>query len=228
MNRILKSSILMCLLLSCLGFGQTKYYKVIGQKKILSEENYIQYKKSIANGKPIEEFKLKTEIKKDSIVTYTYVSQLSVTPDGEDPWAEQKKLIGTSFKIDQNKNEKNKNYSKKYILGKPSLVNFWFTTCPPCIEEIPLLNALKQKYNTNTHFISISFNDRKSVENFLQKHEFNFVPITDAKKQIDQMKIDAFPTTFILDKKGIIRMVYGVISEYEIPEMEEILKVLQS
>ena len=32
------------------------------------------------------------------------------------------------------------------LKGKPSLINFWFTSCKPCIEEMPILNRLKGRF----------------------------------------------------------------------------------
>src|SRR6185437_13703603 len=32
------------------------------------------------------------------------------------------------------------------LIGQPLVINFWFATCIPCIEEMPALNELKEKF----------------------------------------------------------------------------------
>ena len=91
--------------------------------------------------------------------------------------------------------------------GKPTLLNFWFTTCLPCIAEMPVLNRIKDKYNDKVNFISITFNDKKSVEAFLKKHNFNFEKIAGAKEFIDTLGITHFPKNIFIDKNGIVRKI---------------------
>src|SRR5436853_6658072 len=44
---------------------------------------------------------------------------------------------------------------KKDLLGKVIVINFWFTSCQPCINEMPLLNNLVAAYkDTNVVFIA--------------------------------------------------------------------------
>jgi thiol-disulfide isomerase/thioredoxin len=44
--------------------------------------------------------------------------------------------------------------------GKPVLVNFWATWCPPCREELPMLNELARKYAPQgLVVIGVSFDD---------------------------------------------------------------------
>ena len=39
-----------------------------------------------------------------------------------------------------------KNFNSEQLKGKPTMINFWFTRCAPCIDEMPVLNKIKEKY----------------------------------------------------------------------------------
>ncbi len=85
------------------------------------------------------------------------------------------------------------------------VLNFWFTTCAPCKAEIPFLNELKTELaQEKVNFIAITFDSQSKVEEFLQKHPFNFIQIADAFDLSNAYKVRAFPTTLILDKNGNI------------------------
>ena len=114
-------------------------------------------------------------------------------------------LIGQS--IDElNIKDVDGNYFKKENLNKKITVfNFWFTSCAPCITEIPDLNKLKEKYrNQAVQFLAITFDEEAQVKPFLEKHPFEFQIFPNQKELINQFKIHSFPTTFVTDKSGII------------------------
>lgn len=155
---------------------------------------------------------LKTKKTEDSIIHFLGLATVSTTPDDFDPYGETKKYIGTRFQIEKLANEIQKNFDKNFLNGKPTFINFWFTKCPPCIEEIPLLNKLENQYKGKINFITISFNDKKTIDEFIKQQPFNFQHITDSKKQIDELKISAYPTNLILDKNGIVKFVFGEVT----------------
>lgn len=75
----------------------------------------------------------------------------------------------------------------------------------PCITEIPDLNKLKEKYkNQAVQFAAITFEEKRDVQTFLEKHPFEFTIFSDQKELINQLKIRTFPTTFVTDKSGNI------------------------
>ena len=112
-------------------------------------------------------------------------------------------LADFSFK-DVNKNH----LSKKELEGKVIVVNFWFTACKPCIEEIPLLNEVVTSYkDKGVVFIAPGLDEASLVNKFLVKHPFNYQVVANQTAYADKMKVEVFPTHLITDKKGIIKQV---------------------
>ncbi|WP_299128885.1 TlpA disulfide reductase family protein [uncultured Winogradskyella sp.] len=90
--------------------------------------------------------------------------------------------------------------------GKVVVFNFWFTTCKPCISEIPELNRIHKKYKDNDSivFASITFNEKPKVEKFLKKHAISYPLVTDERAIISAMGISAYPTNIVIGKDGKI------------------------
>ncbi len=92
------------------------------------------------------------------------------------------------------------------LLGKVTVLNFWFIACQPCIAEIPGLHALQEKYvGQAVNFVAISRDDEDSVIEFLQEYTWGFDHIASEQLNNDVFKIKwGYPTTFVLDRKGQI------------------------
>lgn len=91
------------------------------------------------------------------------------------------------------------------LKGKPLVINFWFATCVPCIAEMPVLNELKEKYaNTNVVFLSMTFEKKSTVIDFLKQHPFNFTSISDAREYCGTIT-SLYPLTLFVNKEGIIQ-----------------------
>jgi len=59
--------------------------------------------------------------------------------------------------------------------GHPLLVNFWATWCPPCIEELPLLESIWiQKGPKNLQILGLAVDQPSSVRSFLARHSLTF------------------------------------------------------
>lgn len=97
---------------------------------------------------------------------------------------------------------------KKDLVGKVIVINFWFTSCQPCISEMPLLNNLVAAYkDTNVVFIAPAISSKESIERFLTKYKFDYQIVPDQDAYAGRLRVENFPTHIIVDKKGIVRQV---------------------
>lgn len=92
------------------------------------------------------------------------------------------------------------------LRGKVVMINFWSTTCGPCIKEMPELNQLKAQYK-EVVFLAPAPESAATIKKVLAKHPFNFIILPDAKKLFDEWGIDGYPKNFFVDQEGIIREV---------------------
>jgi len=96
-------------------------------------------------------------------------------------------------------------------LGKVLVLNFWATWCPPCVEEIPSLGRLQKAFSKEDLIVlSVDIGENKNdVETFLKQVPADFpVLLNPDGSTVKQWKIIAFPTTFIIDRQGDIRLAY--------------------
>jgi thiol-disulfide isomerase/thioredoxin len=59
------------------------------------------------------------------------------------------------------------------LLGRPLLVNFWATWCPPCVKEMPLLDA-QVRAHPPWQALGIAVDERAAVQQFLQRTPVSF------------------------------------------------------
>lgn len=93
------------------------------------------------------------------------------------------------------------------LKGKVSVINFWFTTCAPCVAEIPGFNAIVDRFGKdNINCVAIGRDSQQDVAEFLTDHPWKFEQIADAgKMMLSAFKLQwGFPTTFVLNKDGVI------------------------
>lgn len=101
------------------------------------------------------------------------------------------------------------------FLGKVTVVNFWFSTCPPCLAELGDLDALdKELQQKGGMVVGINVdtlnNNTKMIEkakSILKAKNASYMNITfSSKSALGKLVsgIYAYPTTYVVDKEGKI------------------------
>ena len=97
----------------------------------------------------------------------------------------------------------NKRFKSENLRDKIIVINFWFTSCPPCKKEIPQLNKLKEEFKgKDVQFIAFATDLEYKIDEFLKKTPFNYDIVEDARWVAEKFDIKAYPTNIIINKDG--------------------------
>jgi len=117
-------------------------------------------------------------------------------------------MIGESAPLFTLKKLDGNEVSLSSFKGKPVFLNFWATWCPYCMKERKELDALHSAYkDKDLVIISVSLDkSEKTLRSFMKRHPAEYVVLTDTKMTSGAMYgVSGFPTTFLIDREGIIR-----------------------
>jgi thiol-disulfide isomerase/thioredoxin len=126
-------------------------------------------------------------------------------------------------------NSHGKKIVKNSYKDQVTVINFWATWCPPCVEEIPSLNRLKKKMNgLPFELISINYaEDKKTILEFMEKVQVDFPVLLDQDGNFaKQWNVITYPSTFVIDKNGKIKYGVNAAIEWDNPEFIEKIKAL--
>ena len=118
---------------------------------------------------------------------------------------------------------------RENFAGKVTLVNFWATWCPPCVEEIPSLNRLQQTMAGRPfELISINYaEERERVAAFLERVEVEFPVLLDLDgRHAKAWNVTSYPSTFVIDRQGRIRYGVNAAIDWDDPELLSRLRAL--
>ena len=89
--------------------------------------------------------------------------------------------------------------------GKVIFLNFWATWCPPCVAEMPSIQRLHDRINSEEiHFMCVSDEDRTKVSKFMKEKGFTFPVYTLIGQKPRVFQTRGVPATFIISRDGQI------------------------
>jgi peroxiredoxin len=95
--------------------------------------------------------------------------------------------------------------------GDVLLLNVWATWCPPCVAEMPTMQAVHEAYaDRGFRVVAVSVDDRGTedlIREFLAEHGLTFEILHDPAFAIfDTYQLNGVPMTFLIDRGGTIRL----------------------
>ena len=97
--------------------------------------------------------------------------------------------------------------------GQVVLLNVWATWCPPCLAEMPELDKLQTTHSAEGLVVlQISDESRETVSGYLDKHLMTTIHAT--AQPIPWPEFGR-PTTFVIDRQGIVRKIISGQRDYE-------------
>jgi thiol-disulfide isomerase/thioredoxin len=94
--------------------------------------------------------------------------------------------------------------------GKVVMLNFWASWCGPCRQEMPLLDAMHKRYGEHgfqLYGVNVE-EDNTDAKKMIKDMGVTLPVLYDPESKASTLyKVDAMPTTVMIDKKGQIRYV---------------------
>ena len=100
--------------------------------------------------------------------------------------------------------------SLRGLRGRPVLLNFWASWCPPCRAEIPALQEFYERYRGDVAVVGVNWSESpEEVRTFLERFGVGYPNLLDRQgKAFVTYRLTGVPTTFFLDEQGLIRGVW--------------------
>jgi cytochrome c biogenesis protein CcmG, thiol:disulfide interchange protein DsbE len=115
------------------------------------------------------------------------------------------------------------------LRGKVVLVDFWASWCEPCKKELPLLDKLAPRLHARgIEIVAVNIDDdRAKAADFVRSHGLRLTVVNDASKKIvGAWEPPKMPSSFVVDKGGVVRAVHGGFEPGDEAKLEAELNAL--
>jgi cytochrome c biogenesis protein CcmG, thiol:disulfide interchange protein DsbE len=111
--------------------------------------------------------------------------------------------------------------------GKVVLLNFWWSQCAPCIEELPSLEQLHHD-DPGLAILAVSIDeDPQNYSRFILRRHVDLTTVRDPSQSAAQLfHTKMWPETYIIDRQGIIRRRFVGATDWSSPEIRAYLNSL--
>jgi cytochrome c biogenesis protein CcmG/thiol:disulfide interchange protein DsbE len=98
------------------------------------------------------------------------------------------------------------------LRGRPVVLNFWGVSCPPCRQEVPVLQQAYEQYHKTRGLVILGIDaqedDNEGIAAFAAEHGATYPMVRVDPDSVMQSayKVDALPRSFLIDRQGIVRL----------------------
>lgn len=98
-----------------------------------------------------------------------------------------------------------KQWSLNLFLGKPMLINFWATWCPPCVGELPELAQAAHQLKDRVQIIGLAVDSPPSdVSGLVKQYQVSYPVAAATNQTLNAWHAHSLPITYLVDAKGKI------------------------
>jgi peroxiredoxin len=143
-------------------------------------------------------------------------AQISSTPENDS--AAIKTLFGLSFE-----NSKGELVALSKYRGKPLVLNFWATWCPPCVEEMPELSDWNKTDGDSIAIVGIGVDSPSNVREFVAKNKISYELLISGMGGTELSRLlgnstGALPFTVVVTPKEQISL--RVLGRFSLPALK--------
>ncbi|NBD13603.1 TlpA family protein disulfide reductase [Corallococcus silvisoli] len=108
-------------------------------------------------------------------------------------------------------------YDLKSDRGQVVLLDVWATWCEPCKDALPMYEQLQREYGKRgfkVYALNVD-EDVRAIPPFLEEAKVELPILLDANALVSErlLKVRLMPTTFLIDRKGVVRHVHEGFAE---------------
>lgn len=110
--------------------------------------------------------------------------------------------------------------------GKVIFLNYWATWCPPCIAEMPNIQALYSEYGERDEivFVMVSLDDdREKARAFIRRKGFTFPVYYLESPRPRSLQSNIVPATFVINREGKIVVTREGMADYNTERFKKFL-----
>lgn len=169
---------------------------------IIDNEKQHQYERFTLSKYEVNNYKNEDDLTLNSIPIYYSMKDYS---PHKFPELLAKETLAPNWQLSSLKGEK---ISLSDLKGEMVLMDFFFKACAPCIQAMPSLKALHEKYkDKGLHIIGIDPVDHKAIDMkpFLEKKGITYNVLLDNDYEVAKAyQVSYYPTVYLIDENGKI------------------------
>lgn len=143
--------------------------------------------------------------------------------------ADKAVVVGTTAPDFSGKTLDEAAFSLAKLRGRVVYLDFWASWCPPCRVSLPWMEMIRERYSKEK-FSVVTVNldsDPSAAVQMLKEVNAQFVTVSDPSGSIARLfSPPAMPTSYLIDREGVVRAVVKGFRESEKEPLEEKIKEL--